>query len=246
MPSLSGALRSRIRELNMAGVDTTELVRAADRLEFIENKEREEHAIEHILNVVVATRDAVWHVRQQEDERHEALVNVITQLRERIEMLDADVQAAVDQIALNTSAEASATAALGLLVAQVAELQAAIEAIPPNAPVDAENRAAILAMTESLKGTLGALTTAIPSNVPPVDPNPPFTPDPALVQAAADALAASDTAAAAAAADPNDAALAQAAADAKAASDAAAAAAADPNAPAGGGGTTSRQFKRRP
>lgn len=246
MPSLSDELRTRIKQLNKTGFDTTDLVVAAQQLEVIETSEREAHQSGHILNIVISLRDAFWHFRQQEDERHAALVDVITQLREKIEMLDADVQAAVDQIALNTSAEASATAALGLLVAQVAELQAAIEAIPPNAPVDAENRAAILAMTESLKGTLGALTTAIPQNVPPTDPNPPFTPDPALVQAAADALAASDTAAAAAAADPNDAALAQAAADAKAASDAAAAAAADPNAPAGGGGTTSRQFKRRP
>ena len=148
-------------------------------------------------------------------------------------MLQQDIDAAVAQIALNTSAEASATAALGLLTTQVADLAAQLAAIVPGEVVTPETVAALKAATSGLATSLTGLTSAIPSNVPPVvDPPPPvFVPDPALVQAAADALAASDAAAAAAAAAPDDPALAQAATDAKAASDAAAAAAADPAAP---------------
>ena len=249
MTSLSRALRARIHELDLTDVDTTDMLRVADQLQFLEEKEREAHQGEAILHAIIELRDAFWQFRQQDDQRQDALHHEIHQLRETITMLDKDVQAAVDQIALNTSAEASATAALTLLVTQVADLQATIAAMPPaGAPVDAENRAAILAMTESLKGTLSALTTAIPANVPPVVTNPPggggFVPDPVLVQAAADALAASDAAAAAAAASPNDPVRAQAAIDARAKSDAAALAAADPNA-AGAGTVTMAAARRR-
>jgi hypothetical protein len=245
MTSLSRSLRARVHELDLTDVDTTDMLRVADQLQFLEEKERQAHQSEAILHAVTDLRDAFWQFRQQNDQRQDALYHAIQQLREKIIMLDKDVQAAVDQIALNTSAEASATAALTLLVTQVADLQAALAAMPPpGAPVDAENRAAILAMTESLKGTLSALTTAIPANVPPVTTPPVFVPDPVLVQAAADALAASDAAAAAAAASPNDPVLAQAAIDAKAKSDAAALAAADPNA-AGTGTLTMAAARRR-
>ena len=141
MTSLSLSLRARIHELDLTDVETTVMLRVADRLQFFEEKEREVHQSEAILHAVTELRDALWQSRQRDDQRQDALHHAIQQLREKITMLDKDVQAAVDQIALNTSAEASATAALTLLVTQVADLQAALAAIPPNVPVNAENLA---------------------------------------------------------------------------------------------------------
>ena len=78
--------------------------------------------------------------------------------------LTAEVRALVDQVAANTSAEASAAAAEKQLATQIADLQAQIAAIVPGAAISPEDLAAIVASTSSLKDSMTALVGAIPAN----------------------------------------------------------------------------------
>lgn len=89
----------------------------------------------------------------------------VDEIKEMIMALQADVQALVDQVAANTSAVQGAIAGLQAEAAQIAALQAQIAALPPNAPIDAEDLAAIQTAVTNLKDTNAALQTAVPANV---------------------------------------------------------------------------------
>lgn len=228
MKTLVQALRERIALIEAFGFDSTELRHAADELDHIDREMRRDQQSEIILEALQELQNSFAQSSAWDEERHEALRHTIHQLKGMIIMLKQDIDAAVAQIALNTSAEASAAAALGLLSKQVVDLTAQLGAIVPGEVVDPATIAALKAATSGMATSLTALTSAIPANVvvpPPVivPPAPVQIQDPVLVQAAADALAASDAAAAAAAADPTNTTLATAAADALAASNKAAA-----------------------
>jgi hypothetical protein len=102
--------------------------------------------------------------------------------------LTAEVQALVTQVTQNTSAEASAEAAMTVLSGQVATLTKLQSAPTVAAALDPADLAAIVAQTTLLSSSLAALTPAIPANVPPPAAAP-VAVTPAVVAAAATSVA---------------------------------------------------------
>lgn len=196
------ALRKRAADL-ASHHDVSDLLMAADELNRLDVFSNQEDDDGRMLSEILALKDSFKQLRIKEGIRFTALQRSIQQLKELIMPLQPEVQALVDQIAANTSAEASSAAALTVLGGQIATLEAKLGAVVPGAPVDAENLAAIVAQTALLKSSLEALVPAIPANTTPDTPADPAVPvDPVVVDAAANVDAAPAPVADPAPADP--------------------------------------------
>jgi len=86
----------------------------------------------------------------------------IARMEKMIMALSEQVKALVDEVAQNTSIEASATMALTTLVGKIADLEAQIAAL--GAGMSAEDLAAVQDATKALSETAVALQAAVPLN----------------------------------------------------------------------------------
>lgn len=118
-------------------------------------------------------QEFIGQFRQTNGQRYYALQRTINKLSEKMDMLQQDIQTAIDQIALNTNAEASAAAALSLLATQVTDLKSQLANVQPGQVVDPATVAALQNATTNLQTSLAGLTSAIPASVPPAPPAPP-------------------------------------------------------------------------
>lgn len=182
---IEDALRKRASDL-ASHHDVSDLLLAADELRRLDVFSSQDDDNGRMLSEILALKESFMQHRLKEGIRFTAVQRSIQQLKELIMPLQPEVQALVDQVTANTSAEASSAAALTALGGQLVTLQAKLDAVVPGAPIDAVDLAAIVAQTATLKASLEALKPAIPANVTPDTPASPAVPvDPVVVDAAA-------------------------------------------------------------
>jgi hypothetical protein len=185
---IARALRDRAAELSNSGVyDVSDLIAGANELDRLAALGYGGDDCQPLLAAIAAFHDDFKQYAVQRLKDTQGLTTVrdgISQLKESMKMLQPEVQALVDQVAKNTSFEASNDAAMKVIQGQNAVLAAQIAAIVPGVAVDAEDLATIVAQTQLMADSITALTPAVVASVPP-DTVPVVPVDPAVVAAAA-------------------------------------------------------------
>lgn len=134
----------------------------------------------HIISELNEVRRLLLQSRERERRIEEYLIMA----------LQPEVQALLDAVAVQGDAIMGATGHLTELEAHVVDLDAKLAAVQPNVPIDAEDLAAIVAVTGTITNSIANIKSAMPQPVapavvvaveeapaaPPADAPPPDTP----------------------------------------------------------------------
>jgi len=118
------------------------------------------------MSLLSILNDALQAYAKEEDDRHEAIMGLLINIRDAVMPLAPEVQALHDAVAAQGSAIVDAVAEIVTLENTATSLQAQIAAVKVGAPIDADDLAEIVAATNAITSSVQVIKNVMPQPVP--------------------------------------------------------------------------------
>jgi len=117
------------------------------------------------MSLVKIIEDALQAYAQEDDGRHQAVMDELSSIKELIMALAPEVQALHDAVAAQGTAIADVTAEVTTLEGTVTALQTQLAGVTAGAPIDAEDLAEIVAQTNVISASIQTIKSVMPTTI---------------------------------------------------------------------------------